>query len=595
MSPNTSQRKSQIVLSFRPSLIQSFADPPNDGTEVDEMTEMMFRQTLWSVELSVDPSQMYERLPNELWMAIFDRLSLPRDLLHCLLTCKRFYSIAWPCLHRTVFITTSAAGALRRTLDSLSNLPENTPLRHVAKGMVVGHLQGYLKLKRLMDPYYGIESIIQKSFVESLTNLTFVGATLPSTIVPALAKLANLQRLYLYSSYIHYKVDQDTDSEDESEGVGYIEEAKSHLPVLRQLKEFRLWRHDWYGITSETDYKYTLKELLHVCKRMHALCIDWNTVVAPTLNRAVQRSTLPWRYLCLRMPPLDMQIINFRMSGEPLLQLLPWLDHLEELRIVGNCFGLEHMDQELGVVRVSQLRTYSGPFELFATFAEVPALERINFTFTKDPRPHHNTLGKIYTVFSRLLLPRLEALSFYVDKWDGELLSFLVSKFPKLKELRIAYADGVVTEDELSLLASVYLVSLPQLRVFHLYHLAQPTDMKLSAPTQGGRRRRHNMSQQENTRHLLHAYLQGKLSIAVVEPKRRKSLPDTSDVVLNLWSQYTPLLTEGRLTRTGVWTRGRQVDGEWTSWRMRPVSPLEDDSFVYNDDLERWMEFESLR
>ncbi|EEB87994.1 hypothetical protein MPER_14429, partial [Moniliophthora perniciosa FA553] len=137
MSPNTSEY------------------PRSHETEVDEMTEMMFRQTLGSVEPSVDPSQMYEGLPNELWMAVIDRLSLPKDLLHCLLTCKRFYAIAWPCLHRTVFITTSAAGALRRTLDSLSNLPENTPLRHIAKGMVVGHLEGYVKLKRLMDPYYG--------------------------------------------------------------------------------------------------------------------------------------------------------------------------------------------------------------------------------------------------------------------------------------------------------------------------------------------------------------------------------------------------------------------------------------------------------
>ncbi|KAI3602081.1 hypothetical protein WG66_000333 [Moniliophthora roreri] len=555
---------------------------------------------------SVDVSRMYEDFPNEIWTAIFDQLSTPKDLLRCLLTCKRFYSISWPSLNRTIFLNCYTA-TTRRIMITLNNLPKNSVLPHIVKGMVIRDNFDSMDSESTIDPYITIVSIIQKSFFGTLTSLVFVGAIITPVICPILANLPNLRQLHFYSSSIYAEAQEEAHinlDEDASEASS----AETTLPVLPRLREFRLWRNDWYqrsrlrgqtprALTAGPGYQRTLRVLLQLCMNAHSLHIDWNGAAAQKLACAARNSSLPLRYLCLRMPPLELQIADPKMSGSQVLSLLRWLGQLEELRIIGN--GYIHISPARSrsiVIGISQLRAYTGPFELFSTFDETPPLERVTFTFTEDTHPEHKakipTVEELCTVFSRLASPKLEELNCYADYWDKELLYCIASCFPGLKTLRIAYADGCIGENEMTSLAALHLIRLPHLKVFHLYHLARPAKVESASLSHI---HYHGKTQRE-TRRLFQEYLRGWLPAPVESTYSDSPIKDSeTNELLIAWGHYASSLCEARLTRTAIWTRGNQVDRKWGAWRVGKVLSDKKDVMVYDDDLERWKEFESIR
>uniref|UniRef100_A0A0W0F6K2 F-box domain-containing protein n=1 Tax=Moniliophthora roreri TaxID=221103 RepID=A0A0W0F6K2_MONRR len=528
---------------------------------------------------SVDVSRMYEDFPNEIWTAIFDQLSTPKDLLRCLLTCKRFYSISWPSLNRTIFLNCYTA-TTRRIMITLNNLPKNSVLPHIVKGMVIRDNFDSMDSESTIDPYITIVSIIQKSFFGTLTSLVFVGAIITPVICPILANLPNLRQLHFYSSSIYAEAQEEAHinlDEDASEASS----AETTLPVLPRLREFRLWRNDWYqrsrlrgqtprALTAGPGYQRTLRVLLQLCMNAHSLHIDWNGAAAQKLACAARNSSLPLRYLCLRMPPLELQIADPKMSGSQVLSLLRWLGQLEELRIIGN--GYIHISPARSrsiVIGISQLRAYTGPFELFSTFDETPPLERVTFTFTEDTHPEHKakipTVEELCTVFSRLASPKLEELNCYADYWDKELLYCIASCFPGLKTLRIAYADGCIGENEMTSLAALHLIRLPHLKVFHLYHLARPAKVESASLSHI---HYHGKTQRE-TRRLFQEYLRGWLPAPVESTYSDSPIKDSeTNELLIAWGHYASSLCEARLTRTAIWTRGNQVDRKWGAWRI---------------------------
>jgi hypothetical protein len=312
--------------------------------------------------------------------------------------------------------------------------------------MIVGGLAEFMPRRESVNPYAGVGPIIEKSFSTRMTSLVFVGVTLLSTIHRVLSNLPNLQRLHFYSSYI-----------EAGTNTAWLEDSRRRskgLAILPQLRELRLWRNEWYKVntpapptvlrqvsTAPRGYLRTLISLLHICRNMHTLYIDWNAAVPVILRRTFQNNPAILRYLCLRMPPTEFQVQASGFSPSLLSLVLPCFPQLEELRVVGDVKipGNRAWDDA-----PPPIRTYTGPHTVISVFEDVPALEHV--TFTHNPGAILPRVDTLSGVFSRMSSASLQELNVYVDCWDEELMYCISYCFPQLKVLRLSYADGHVYE-----------------------------------------------------------------------------------------------------------------------------------------------------
>ncbi|KAK7041585.1 hypothetical protein VNI00_009172 [Paramarasmius palmivorus] len=531
--------------------------------------------------------QFYEKVPNEIWIAIFDRVTTPRDLLHLITACKHFYSIGWSSLHRTIFLASTTLDALWGTKTTLEALPPDSPLPATIQGMVIGGFLRHRCLSALSagEPHASIGPIIEK-FYTHITSLVFIGVSLPSTFLQALTSLHKLQRLHFYSSSIEARSPTDP------------QQRTGDLAILRQLKDLRLWRNEGYQPTSPQTLLNThfyspprLRipvALLHMCKNIHTLHIDWEAMVPTILCRNLQDHFVALRYLCIRMPPLEVQKESTRFSSSLFPRVLSCFHQLEELRILGNV----HIASDGHLSwngTIPPIRGYTGPRNLVTTFDVMPPLESVTFTWAPSATSHP-TVALLNDLFSRMTSETLQELNICVGFWDMELIYCITFCFPKLKVLRIAYTGGRIDNERMPSFAAEHLARLPNLEIFHLFYLNIPRHPYWGSSSGG-------QDAQRRTLEKFHQYLRGTLS-RPVPPKLqvRWSMSDEeTKEVLAAWNKYAPRLREVRFTVNSLWRRLMQGDGKWGVWKMYDELSVEVDMLVYSDNLEAWKEFESLR
>ncbi|KAK7041587.1 hypothetical protein VNI00_009174 [Paramarasmius palmivorus] len=558
--------------------------------ELQESGTMVVKKNRKNHRQRKRPLQIYKRVPNEIWLAIFDYVTAQRDLLHFLTVCKRFYALGRPTLYRTIFFTPITFGALRRIQTTLETLPNDSPLLLVAQGMVVGGLAEFMPRRESVNPYACVGPIIAKSFSARMTSLVFVGVTLLSTIHHVLSNLPNLQRLHFYSSYI-----------EAGANTAWLEDRRRRskkLAILPQLRELRLWRNEWYKTTPQPltileqrvptapcGYMRTLMSLLHICQKMHTLYIDWNAAVPRILCWIFQNNPVTLRYLCLRMPPTEAQVQNTGFSASLLPTVLSCFPQLEEFRVIGN---VHIAGNRTWHGAPPPLRIYTGPHTVISAFEDIPALERV--TFTHHPGAILPRVDTLSDVFSRMSSASLQELNVYVHCWDEELIYCIRYCFPQLKVLRLSYADGHVNEDGMAPFAAEHMVCLRNLEIFHLCYLILPPHSSQGVLY-------HPRGTQGCTLRDFHAYLRGALSCPTLSesPVRWSMSDEETKELLVAWNKYVPHLREVRFTANGIWRRHMQSDGQWGVWKMYDELSVQKDLLVYNDSLEVWKEFESLR
>ncbi|KAG6864916.1 hypothetical protein C0991_006404 [Blastosporella zonata] len=147
-------------------------------------------------------------------------------------------------------------------------------------------------------------------------------------------------------------------------------------------------------------------------------------------------------------------------------------------------------------------------------------------------------------------VPRLKRLRFGLYMWDAEIMYVLTSLFSDLRNVRIVFEVGSLSEQFLLSLGALFLYRLPSLESLEIYRVAFPP---VTITSTGGIRFNDNL---------------------ISRPSKATPVDDDDfvKVALNAWRKWCPLLRTVQLAKSSIWRRS--LDGDEWCKRKLPTPPL---------------------
>lgn len=424
-----------------------------------------------------------------MWIAIFEAMGEPSDLLKVIKTCKHFYALAVRVLYRNLqwispipFV--SNARFWRKQTIAMTDVPTSlvVGISHINSNSfarfdptsAVVEIDGSWNITPPHPGHTAINSMYQQplytsssgnpsdwrrySFFASkglydtlsrmistfsmLQELVFHHAELPETIYPAIKSLPRLRHLAIqYCSLPVIQSEPDVTFAD--------------LPITSLI----LWCSKADSDQSPTsNYVYAL----HLCtaRNLRVLKVDWTAVTARffALTTPHVQAVLPTGIedLTLRMPVSKLWPSEGDASRSMLIvPLVRFLRSSPSIRCLSVFNRLPSL--ELDAAILPNLNTYIGPLATVVAVIKDRPVEHLEISdVDKKLTDFVNLLPEVARI-----KPDLKTLCLVMREWDNEILHAIYQLFTDLRKIRIKYEDKYPSEVRVPLLASyLYLIHL---------------------------------------------------------------------------------------------------------------------------------------
>ncbi|RDB18723.1 hypothetical protein Hypma_014648 [Hypsizygus marmoreus] len=506
------------------------------------------------------------RIPNEMWIAVFEAMGNPSDLFKVILTCKHFYALAIRVLYRDMqwtdpFLFASNSRFWEHQDQSMFEVPRslkislslmnpnpygrydpsaivvepdgtyNLAMNNISPGMMhLFHhsLNGRFEPKRVN--YYASPAMYDAittsvSSFTMLRELIFHNSDLPYSIFTAIKSLRCLRHLSIQNSILPLvRVAPDP--------------TLSELPIT----ELTLWSNKGDSdMMLHSNHTY----ILYLCtaKHLRTLRIDWNSVTGRflSLKHPAHQVELPTSLVdvTLRFPSTKIWPAEGEETRYPIDPLGAFLSNspgIKRLTVINRRVAFD-----FPLTVLPNLDYYIGPFSTvlsILTNRPVRHLEITDFDRKLDDFVH------ILPIVAEIK-PTLQTLCVFMRGWDDEILFALTTLFSDLRKIRIKYETGYPSEQTLLSLGAQFLYRFPRLETLHIYQ-AQPP-----APPP---------SLFENDR-----------AAGPSRPRSRGPQADPRDQevkeLILPWKRHCPYLREVQVVEDSVWRRA--FDGD--EWCKRPL------------------------
>ncbi|KAF8878773.1 hypothetical protein BD779DRAFT_1474670 [Infundibulicybe gibba] len=422
----------------------------------------------------------YQSLPQELWIAVFEAMERPTDLLAVINVCRAFRSLGIRSLYRNLqwltpfdftgnksFWNSHGGGTMNEVPTSLtigiSYASANSFGRFDPTIAVVDadgswcvppaprlaeNMEGHTHSPQVFFaslPLYSAISDLASSFV-NLQELVFHQAFLPDTIYQTIRNFPKLESLSIQYCTMPSRGNAERNSTFDT------------LPITH----LTLWR-----TRGDMERNYSHMLAISCAPNIRGMRVDWTTGSASFFASHCGHGNPPHfsflESLELRMPPgkswPSTAIPAHNVLLHSLKQFLASCLSLKKLTIWNHLpyFELEHGS-------LPQLTHYAGPITSVFPMISGRPVEHLE-VFIEGKELIDNT-----KFFPRLgdVGPQLKSLSIMLYRWDSEVLYPITQLFPELRKLCIQYEIGYPSEYTLLSLGPQFLSRLPHLEVLHL-------------------------------------------------------------------------------------------------------------------------------
>ncbi|KAG6864917.1 hypothetical protein C0991_006405 [Blastosporella zonata] len=499
-------------------------------------------------------------LPDEIWTIVFQAFESSADLLKVVQTCKYLYSLAIGILYRDIrwrgpLFYASNVPFWKRHSSSIELAPTSLTVSISLAGLnniwhlydpaiVVVEEDGTctatpeLRSTQIIDTteeeahdskkvsYFASHrmytAITQRiSTFTALRDLIFHLCVLPDMVSPAIKLLPRLRRLSIqYCTFpALMKVEPDP--------------TFSELPIT----ELTLWfLKNELGKAPNSNYAYMF---LCTARNLRKLNIEWSSINGRFLEHATPGGLMApltgLTDLKLRFAPHKSWTsdVMTEAAKDCLRAFLLGSPNIKRFTWVGKCLRFTFPREVL-----PNLTSYSGWMGPGMSLLETrPDIDNIEITGTdrktSDLISILENIGK-YT-------PRLKSLRFGLYMWDTEIMYVIMSLFPCLRDIRIAFEFGSLSEQFLLSLGALFLYHLPDLESLEIYRAVFP---RVKITSFGG---------------VAFEHIVTKISSPEVTPVDDDGFVK---VALDAWRKSCPLLRTVQLTKTSIWRRSFDGD-EW--------------------------------
>ncbi|KAG7093206.1 hypothetical protein E1B28_006893 [Marasmius oreades] len=537
--------------------------------------------------------------PDDVWEAIFHQVDRPKDLLSCILACKRFNNLALFPLYHAIHYKAAYSSIMSLSETSLSQRKPST-LGQIIRTVVFTTSNGRYEPRPSNNsqrpPMFmtsALSTLCASSFAANVTKLVFVGAEVPLKFYFVLFSLTRLRALYFHNSW-----DDDT--------AGICEDGEPLSASASQLStvvDLRIWNHKFRrtGLRSRRGQIHYIfgvaTTVLLPSRHLHTLHLDWEPPVASHLvggqtatshlESFVAETAPRLRVLHLRLPSYNAEQ-NSRITSEirrlyyQLGIFLRACSNLEELYLVTeDKYGVSPIFGEaLGHVGLPNIRVLSVPSLYFVPLliSNTAPLESVHIS------PHRALYSKVVVSDKQVLRPllqvpapetisstlsefngsRMREITVFCNVWHHELLLFAAQCFPRLEVLKIGYEVAHISDADWQSMGGVHLHRLPALKIFYLYkHQDEQPSLDASSGPQE--------SPMPDEVQLSTTQIESALDVLAAWSRWVAFLDEVSFDQDSVWTRgkiYQSVPWDNCNSGNGYWTRPPKPAWRWSEWRV---------------------------
>ncbi|KZT07883.1 uncharacterized protein LAESUDRAFT_650157 [Laetiporus sulphureus 93-53] len=507
-----------------------------------------------------------EAVPAEIWIEIFQLLSLPSDLYSVMRSCKRFHDLAIRSIHRHVIWRTPEQMAHNLPVwDANEGMHLATRTLELGVSLLPGHCSGFvvdfgglpIHMRSRERNFLRSQFPEQQSYASpnlhramlqritsfgNLENLTFYGLLLTPEHFKLIHALPLLRALHVDSCVVPCRSTAQTLSHQT-------------LPITElALLNLRRRGPDPHGeLLIEEDMMHVLT--LSLAQNLRTLRVDSTADVfkyvfsVPSWGAQTNANEIP--------PHLERLYIQRKrlvlpsIAGEsafPDSNLYSFLSRARSLTTYSTYHPTPH-HQHLRPGTLPLLRCYSGPVESIAGILPnrpIVALQLLQCTHGQYGLHNHrdgiSALTNIATAF-----PDLQMLSVEFSTWDDEIMHAICSLFHKLRRLKITYEHGGPSEMTMVTMGPEFLARFPEMHKLQIYATPQHDIRKPAHPP----------------------FLFDASFDSIEEELRNLVIP---------WNRWCPALREVQLSSGYVMRRGYD-GGVWHLYRLKRLEEFEEFHF----------------